>query len=61
MATHRSPTGQLPPGPSPRAAGPEGLAIEDTLLSEVEAALDPDPSPELRALDALTPVHYEIR
>ena len=43
------------------AAGPEGLAIEDTLLSEVEAALDPDPSPELRALDALTPVHYEIR
>jgi hypothetical protein len=42
------------------AARPDGL-LEDTLLSEVEAALDPDPSPELRALDALTPVHYEIR
>jgi hypothetical protein len=65
--------GQLPHlGESPQIVGsptarvsvptarPDGL-LEDTLLSEVEAALDPDPSPELRALDALTPVHYEIR
>jgi hypothetical protein len=35
--------------------------LEDTLLSEVDAALDPAARPELRALDALTPVHYEIR
>lgn len=35
--------------------------LEDTLLSEVEEALDAGARPELRALDALTPVHYEIR
>ncbi len=35
--------------------------LEDTLLSEVEAALDTEARPALRALDALTPVHYEIR
>jgi hypothetical protein len=35
--------------------------LEDTLLSEVEEALDTGARPELRALDALTPVHYEIR
>jgi anti-sigma factor RsiW len=35
--------------------------LEDTLLSEVEEALDAGARPELRALDGLTPVHYEIR
>ena len=53
-------------GPGHRAAevvgrATDGRPLEDTLLSEVEAALDPDARPELRALDALTPVHYEIR
>jgi hypothetical protein len=43
------------------AAAPEARPLEDTLLSEVEAALDPDARRELRALDALTPVHYEMR
>lgn len=34
---------------------------DDTLLSEVDAALANDTRPELEALDALTPVHYETR
>ena len=34
---------------------------DDTLLSEVEAALDPDTLGEFDALDALTPIHYETR
>lgn len=35
--------------------------LDDTLLSEVDAALDGNTRPELEALDALTPVHYEPR
>ncbi len=34
---------------------------DDTLLSEVEAALDRDTRGEFDALDALTPIHYETR
>lgn len=34
---------------------------DDTLLSEVEAALDRDTRAEFDALDALTPIHYETR
>ncbi len=56
------------PGVAASAAAPAVVAaradtrpLEDTLLSEVDAALDADARPELRALDALTPVHYEIR
>jgi hypothetical protein len=47
--------------PAVVAARTETRPLEDTLLSEVEAALDSEARPELRALDALTPVHYEIR
>jgi hypothetical protein len=47
--------------PAVVAARVETRPLEDTLLSEVEAALDTEARPELRALDALTPVHYEIR
>ncbi|HUU35025.1 MAG TPA: hypothetical protein VMW48_13255 [Vicinamibacterales bacterium] len=36
-------------------------SLDDTLLSEVDAALDSRSRPELGALDALTPVHYETR
>ena len=35
--------------------------IDDSLLSEVDAALASVTRPELEALDALTPVHYETR
>jgi hypothetical protein len=56
------------PGPPAVAAAPPVVAVradtrplEDTLLSEVDEALDADARPALRALDALTPVHYEIR
>lgn len=35
--------------------------IDDTLLRDVDAALDGHARPELEALDALTPVHYEAR
>ena len=56
------------PGVAASAAAPAVVAaradtrpLEDTLLSEVDAALDADARPELRALDALTPVHYEMR
>ena len=56
------------PGTAASVAAPAVVAaltdtrpLEDTLLSEVEAALDADARPELRALDALTPVHYEMR
>jgi hypothetical protein len=34
---------------------------DDALLDEIEAALNWQRSSELRALDALTPVAYEIR
>jgi hypothetical protein len=47
--------------PPSMAAVPDPRPLEDTLLSEVEAALDTDARQALRALDALTPVHYEIR
>ncbi|MGE0122706.1 MAG: hypothetical protein AB7U25_07180 [Vicinamibacterales bacterium] len=69
--------GQLPHLGQPAARGPAerqaasppavedvragGRPVDDTLLSEVEAALAPGSRPELRALDALTPVHYEMR
>ena len=48
-------------GPAVVAARADSRPLEDTLLSEVDAALDADARPELRALDALTPVHYEMR
>lgn len=35
--------------------------LDDSLLSEVDAALASVTRPELEALDALTPVHYETR
>ena len=35
--------------------------LDDSLLSEVDAALTSVTRPELEALDALTPVHYETR
>ena len=42
--------------------GPEiDRRLDDTLLSEVDAALASPTRPELEALDALTPVHYETR
>ncbi len=50
-----------------RSAAPEVTApvadwqIDDSLLSEVDAALASVTRPELEALDALTPVHYETR
>jgi hypothetical protein len=47
--------------PAVVAARADSRPLEDTLLSEVEAALDAEARPELRALDLLTPVHYEIR
>lgn len=47
--------------PAVVSARAETRPLEDTLLSEVEAALDTEARPELQALDALTPVHYEIR
>lgn len=49
------------PASSAVTARAETHPFDDTLLSEVEAALAPGTRPELRALDALTPVHYEIR
>ena len=39
---------------------PDGRG-DDTLLSEVDAALTSRTRPELGALDALTPIHYETR
>jgi hypothetical protein len=47
--------------PAVVAARTDIRPLEDTLLSEVEDALDSEARPALRALDALTPVHYEIR
>ncbi len=47
--------------PAVVATRADARPLEDTLLSEVEEALDTGARPELRALDALTPVHYEIR
>jgi hypothetical protein len=47
--------------PAVESVRADSRPLEDTLLSEVDAALDPAARPELRALDALTPVHYEIR
>lgn len=46
--------------PAVPPAAPDWRA-DDTLLSEVDAALASDTRPELEALDALTPVHYETR
>jgi len=63
----RGPAGQVTAGlaaSTPAAvvtARADSRPFDDTLLSEVEAALAPGSRPELRALDALTPVHYEIR
>jgi hypothetical protein len=47
--------------PAVASARADSRPLEDPLLSEVDAALDAAARPELRALDALTPVHYEIR
>lgn len=47
-------------GPAAPPAAPDWRA-DDTLLSEVDAALGSNTRPELEALDALTPVHYETR
>jgi hypothetical protein len=55
------PPGAGPDAPAVVSARADTRPLEDTLLSEVDAALDPATRPELRALDALTPVHYEIR
>lgn len=46
--------------PDAPVAAADGRA-DDTLLSEVDAALASETRPELEALDALTPVHYETR
>lgn len=46
---------------APSRSGAADALADDTLLSEVEAALDEAPRSALAALDALTPVHYEIR
>ncbi len=46
-----------PVAPSPAA----DWRLDDSLLSEVDAALASVTRPELEALDALTPVHYETR
>ena len=46
-----------PDAPSPAA----DWRLDDSLLSEVDAALASVTRPELEALDALTPVHYETR
>ena len=35
--------------------------LDDDLLSEVDDALNRHTRPEMEALDALTPVHYETR
>lgn len=56
-----SSSGTRADAPDVVAARGDGRPLEDTLLSEVEAALDTEAWPELRALDGLTPVHYEIR
>lgn len=50
-----------PPPTAVVTARADSRPFDDTLLREVEAALAPGSRPELRALDALTPVHYEIR
>jgi len=50
-----------PPPTAVITARADSRPFDDTLLREVEAALAPGSRPELRALDALTPVHYEIR
>ena len=47
----------IAPVPSPAA----DRRADDALLSEVDAALARHTRPELEALDALTPVHYETR
>lgn len=47
--------------PPPAAAQPDDWRLDDTLLSEVDAVLTSRTRPELEALDALTPVHYETR
>lgn len=50
-----------------RVAAPPGPVevvdwrLDEALLSEVDAALTSGTRPELAALDALTPVHYETR
>lgn len=54
-------TGVARVNPSPAATQTADWRLDDTLLSEVDAALDGNPRPELEALDALTPVHYEPR
>ncbi len=47
---------------APDAPGPAAdWRLDDSLLSEVDAALASVTRPELEALDALTPVHYETR
>lgn len=45
----------------PVAAQSADWPLDDTLLSEVDAVLTSSTRPELEALDALTPVHYETR
>ncbi len=47
--------------PPPALAQPADWRLDDTLLSEVDAVLTSSTRPELEALDALTPVHYETR
>ncbi len=53
----RGPQPWRPPRPAPAA----DWRLDDSLLSEVDAALASVTRPELEALDALTPVHYETR
>lgn len=57
-----APARNAAPSLAPVAAlPPANWRTDDTLLSEVEAALDRDTRGEFDALDALTPIHYETR